>query len=149
LRPFARWILSLGLALLSAAAAAAEPTPTPQELKQVLAGHFAAGDRGDVRGAIGWVHTQSPIYLATKQAIESLVANFRFRSRVLDFSFIALSGDFAIARAKQEMRKVSGPAYRDHVLDSIYVFRREAGHWRIWQQAVLDMRFLEPTLPAP
>jgi hypothetical protein len=38
---------------------------------------------------------------------------------------------------------VSGPAFKNNIIDSIYVFRKEGGKWKLWQQVVLETNFIE------
>jgi hypothetical protein len=38
--------------------------------------------------------------------------------------------------------QVSGLAFKNNMVDSIYVFRTEGGKWKPWQQAVLETNFI-------
>jgi len=89
------------------------------------------------------IHTQSPVYLATKQQTASVFANYDLRYELLSFKFIGIDGRYAVARIKQRTTKEAGPAFRDNEIDMIPVFRKENGQWKYWNQVILEINYLK------
>jgi len=78
-----------------------------------------------------------------KTQMEQVFPVFDLDVSLVEFSFVGLSGDYAIARVKQQLEKVSGPAsFKSHVNEQVVVFKKELGQWKIWQMVMLDMDYL-------
>ena len=89
------------------------------------------------------VHSQSAIYSATKQTLQQLFPSYDLKYELLNYTFIAVEGDYVLARVKQRTRKVSGPAFRNNIIDMIQIFKMENGIWKYWQQAILDIIYIK------
>ena len=88
------------------------------------------------------IHTQSPGYLTTKQQLQPLFDNHDLKYQILSFTYIGRDNQYAVARVKQSTQKLSGPAFRNNVLDMIQVFRQEKGQWKFWNQAILEVTYV-------
>jgi hypothetical protein len=89
------------------------------------------------------IHSQSPAYIASAQTLKQLFGYYDLKHELLFFRYIGVDGEYAVARGEQKTEKLKGPAFRDNILDSIYIFRKEKGKWKLCQQAVLESRFIE------
>ena len=58
------------------------------------------------------------------------------------FRYIGSDGKYAIGRGNQKTTKVKGPAFKDNILDCIYILREEDGKWKLWTQVILETKFL-------
>jgi hypothetical protein len=88
------------------------------------------------------IHTQSPGYLTTKQQLQPLFENYDLKYEILSFTYIGRDNQYAVARVKQSTQKLSGPAFRNNVLDMIQVFRQEKGQWKFWNQVLLEVTYI-------
>jgi hypothetical protein len=113
------------------------------KLREVILENFAASQRKDIEAVKRTIHTQSPAYIASAQNLRQLFDYYDLKHELLSFHYIGLDGAYAIARGEQKTVKLKGPAFKDNVLDSIYIFREEKGQWKLWQQAVLESRFID------
>ena len=113
-----------------------------QEVKGVILRNFAATEAGSVEGIAETLHTKSPAREASIQVMTELARRYKLRAELLEFRLVGVDGDYAIARGKQKICKVEGPEFRDSVVDSLYVFRKESGEWKLWQQCALETELL-------
>lgn len=95
------------------------------------------------------VHSQSPVYDATRNTIKRLQAIYDVRNELQSFSYIGKDTEYAVARASQNTTRISGPAFRDNVVDVMHIFRQEDGQWKIWQSAVLSVKYLDEPATQP
>ncbi len=112
------------------------------KLREVIIENFAASQRKDMEGIKRTIHSQSPAYITSAQTLKQLFDYYDLKYELLSFRYIGADGEYAIARGEQKTIKLKGPAFKDNVLDSIYIFRKENGEWKLWQQAVLESRFI-------
>lgn len=113
------------------------------KLQKVIHDNFAAAQRKDMEGIKRTIHSQSPAYIASDQNLKQLFDYYDLKYEFLSFRYIGKDEEYAIARGEQKTVKLKGPAFKDNMLDSIYIFRKENGKWKLWQQAVLESRFIE------
>ncbi len=112
------------------------------ELKKVFEKHIVAMDKENNEAVIKSLHSQSPALMQISQMMQQMFPVFDVKSEILNFRFIALDGDYAITRVEQKMVKVSGPLFQDNITNTIYIFKKEFGEWKLWQAAALDIKFL-------
>jgi len=115
------------------------------ELEKVINSHIAATsmDSESIEDVMKTIHSDSPAAMHIKTALEQAFPVFDMNVSLAEFSFVGMDGDYAVARVKQQMEKVSGPAsFKDQVAEKLYVFRQEQGQWKIWQAVMLDVEHL-------
>jgi hypothetical protein len=122
---------------------AAESDGIESELRLVVEQHLKWCSVKSVEMALELVHTQSPGYLQSQQALSRTFVNFTLKYSVLSFSYIGKDGEYAVARVKMKTEKVEGPAFRDNIVDAIMIFKKEDDAWKIWTQANCNVKFLE------
>ncbi len=115
---------------------------TTGELKQVLMENFDAYEKEDIFRILPTIHTLSPSYQTTKQVANKIFSTYDLKYELVNFRYLLTDGDYALARILQKTSKVSGPAFRDNLLDIIVVFKQEKGQWKLWSQIVLKLEFI-------
>jgi hypothetical protein len=115
-----------------------------EAIQAVVVENLHATQAEDVDRVLKTVHTQSPSYLQTKHQLAPLFDSYELSYKLLSFSFLGMDGEYAVARVKQETKKVSGPPFQNNELDLIHVFRQEGGAWKFWSQAALEIQFTNP-----
>ncbi len=113
------------------------------DLRSVVEANFAAYEKEDIDAAMETIHTQSPGYIQTREISNQLFPYYDLKYELLEFQYIATSGEYGLARAKQKTSKIEGPQFQNNVLDMIHVFRKENGKWKFWSQAVLETSFID------
>ncbi|MBI4844860.1 MAG: hypothetical protein HY810_00010 [Candidatus Omnitrophica bacterium] len=111
-------------------------------LKNVALENFKAYENEDISKIMETVHTQSPGYLATKQLSNEIFPEYDLKYEMLNFKYLIIDGEYALARATQKTSKISGPAFRNNILDVIFVFRQESGKWKFWSQVILGIQYI-------
>ncbi len=114
------------------------------KLESVVSTHIAATTKEteSLDDLMKTMHTESPAYMQIKMQMEQVLPAFDMNVSLVEFKFIGIDGDYAIARVKMKMEKVSGPMFQDHISDQFFVFKQEQGQWKLWQAAMLDMESL-------
>ena len=136
------WLIAVAVMLVSGVTSFAENDPTASELKKLAIQNLKACQDEDLDAEMSTVHSQSPVYLITKQQTPLLFENFDLKYELTDFKYIGEDEDYAVARIKQKTTKVSGPAFKNNEIDAIAVFRKEKGQWRFWNQVILDTKYI-------
>ena len=89
------------------------------------------------------IHSSSPISLETRTQMEQIFPVMDANTSLTEFIFIGKSGDYAIAKIKEKIEKVSGPPqFKSQESEQLIVFKQEAGQWKIWQATMLDVKYL-------
>ena len=116
---------------------------TESELKNTMQTNFDGLNEKNLEKAMSAVHGKSPNFLTTRDTTKKLFKDFNLKHRILSFHFYGTDGDYSVARVKFEATQDKGPAFRNNVVDSVQVFRKESGNWKIWTTAVLEVKFLQ------
>lgn len=111
-------------------------------LRQVTLENFQAYEKEDIALIMETVHPQSPGYTATREFSARIFPEYDIKYELLELHFIAKDGEFAIARTKQKTTKVSGPQFRDNIIDAIVIFKQDGQKWKFWSQATLTIDYL-------
>ena len=81
------------------------------------------------------------MYGVTQDVLTPQFETYDFAYKLLDFHLLSLDGEYAVGRGSQQIVKLRGPAFEDSTTDALYVFRQEAGAWKLWQQSPLETRY--------
>lgn len=133
-----KYVLLLG-ALLFALPALAD---TESEVKASILQNLKHTEQEDVAGVMRTVHSQSPSYLATRQMLQQLFPAFDLKYTLVSYAYVGADAEYAYARVVQKTEKVSGPAFQNNELESLQIFRKEGGEWKLWTQANLAINYL-------
>ncbi len=123
----------------------ADDSVVSSQLEGIIVEHIAATskDSESIENLMKTMHTESPVSMQLKMQMEQIFPAIDMNASLVGFNFIGMDGDYAIARAKQKLEKVSGPAqFKSNSNEQIVVFKQELGQWKIWQMAMLNMDFL-------
>ncbi len=92
------------------------------------------------------MHSQSPSYMVTKNALTSVFKPYDLKYDLLSYKYIAYDGDLVYIRIKQSTKKISGPAFNNNIIDSVLVFRKEDGKWKIWSQMIISINYINKSI---
>lgn len=132
--------VALLLVIFCAALAQAE---VEAALQTVLEQNFRAANDEDVVGYLLTVHFDSPVYAVTQEALQPQFSTYDLNFELLELRLLSVDGDYAFARGRQRTTKRGESDFQDNITDALYVFRREAGAWKLWQQSPLEVEFLD------
>jgi hypothetical protein len=112
------------------------------ELKKVMEANRDGINHNDLDLAMSSIHSQSPAFAETKKVTGQLLKDFQIKQKIVSFRFLGSDKDYAVARVILETVKVKGPEFRDNSVDSMQIFRKESGKWKVWTSAILDVKLL-------
>lgn len=111
-------------------------------LKSLITENFKAYEQEDIEKVMETVHSKSPGFEATKKFSSQIFPVYEIKYELLSFKYITSEGKYALGRVKQKTSKITGPEFKDNVIDSIVIFKQEAGLWKLWSQATLTLEYI-------
>lgn len=136
-----KYILCASL-LFSSYAHANNPGEISKDLRSAYEKHIIALDKEDNNAVIQSLHSQSPALFQVTQMMQQMFPVFDMKSEIIEFKYLGLDNEYALARVKQKLVKVNGPMFQDHISNTLFVFKKESGEWKLWQAAALDIQYL-------
>ena len=125
-------VVCLGLAV-----GCSEDKNVAAELEAVVMKNFKATEAKDVNTMLETLHTQSPSYAHTKNESTALFEEFDIKYELLQFQYVGMDGEYAIARCKYSAKKIAGGNFKENRLDTFQIFREENGSWKMWSMTIL------------
>ena len=111
-------------------------------LHSVIMDNFKAYELEDIEKVMKTVHSKSPGFDATREFSSQIFPIYDIKYEMLSFKFISIEGEYALGRVKQKTTKISGPEFKDNIIDSIVIFKQESGVWKFWSQASLTLEYI-------
>ena len=129
----------LAISIVSHTSRASDEGGLGDVLRQVVEQNLAAINSEDLAGAMSRIHTKSPEYDSTQEALPVQFAVLDTRTQLVDFRFIGHDDEFAVARVKLKTVEQSAELFSPNVLDMIAVFHQENGVWKYWSDHILGV----------
>jgi hypothetical protein len=120
----------------------AETAKLMAQLRQLIDANLKATRAEDVDGVVATIHTKSPAYRVAKLMNQRLFATYDFQHELMSVGYVGRDKDYAVLRVRQKTVKVRGPAFRDNIVDTMQIFRKDGAKWKLWQSVVLETAFL-------
>ncbi|MGA8053580.1 MAG: hypothetical protein WCA12_06915 [Burkholderiales bacterium] len=111
-------------------------------LRQAVTGNFAAYDRKDADRSMGFIHSKSPNYEPTKNALANQFKALDVTTDLVDFKYIGHDDEFAVARVIAKTTGKPGTDFTNNVVDAIMIFHQENGQWKLWSEDILGVKLL-------
>lgn len=112
------------------------------ELKAVVMENLKATEAEDMNTMLETFHTQSPSYAQNEKLFTLMFESYDVKHELLQFQYVGMDGEYAVARLKFSTKKVAGADFKDNNLDTFHVFRKENDKWKIWSQAILEIDYI-------
>jgi hypothetical protein len=138
-----RVVVSLAVLLGTAVAAGAADPELATTLRGVVESNVKAYDAEDADGVLRTMHTRSPEYDTTKDAMADQFRELDIAAKLIDFRYMGHDDEFVVARVRTELVGPPGVDFQDNVTDSIVLFHKEGGVWKLWSDQVLGVQFTE------
>ena len=133
---------ALALVSVGAQTALASEETLAAEIRAVVDGNAAAYAREDAAATMGFVHTKSPDYEATRDALAAQFAAYDVTTQVVGFTLMGHDDEFVVARVKLKSTAKAGTGFTNNVTDSIAIFHQENGAWKLWDESILGIQLL-------
>jgi hypothetical protein len=122
-----------------------EPTSPPEEITAVIFENIRASNAKDINGYMATIHSDSPGYNLTKSTIETAFSDqFTLFYKISDVYVIEQSANEAVVHFVLTTRLRSGSVnFRDNRVTGEMTLRKEDGAWRIYNQDVTNLEYLD------
>ncbi|MBN2640750.1 MAG: hypothetical protein JXR78_03770 [Victivallales bacterium] len=138
-----KYLIMLMIAMMVFPLSAKSPKQIAAEVKTTIIENLEASNMQNMEQTLKTIHTQSMAYMQTKMQISKIYDNWKLKIDLLNFEFIGMTGDYAVARFRQKTVKLSGPAFNNNISDALAVFKQENGKWKFWSQCQLAVEFIK------
>ncbi len=139
------WIGCITIATIlgfGAMPALADDAAVEAALRQAVTGNLAAYDRKDAERSMGYIHSKSPDYEATKNALPGQFKDLNVTTALVDFKYIGHDDEFAVARVKAKTTGKAETGFTNNIVDAIMIFHQENGQWKLWSEEILGIEML-------
>jgi hypothetical protein len=113
-----------------------------KELRGSVMANIEGMNAKDSYDVLDSVHSQSPYYEQMQMMVEEINKLYTLKSELLSFEYMGQSGEYATALVKQKTEKIDGPEFRNNIVTTMTVFRKDGEAWKIWQSLTLDVEYL-------
>jgi hypothetical protein len=125
--------------------ASRSPAGIEGELKATVAENVRSTEAEDIEAMMKTIHSKSPSYQSTRQQLSQVFGKgLNLKYELLSMKYLAKDGDYAFARIRQRTTKTPPENFRNNEIDMMVAFKKEDGTWKIWNQAILEVKFLSP-----
>jgi hypothetical protein len=136
--------LAVGAVGSGVSALAGDASPdAAAEIKAVIETNMAGINQKNVDLAMSAFHSKSPNYVTTKRTTQRIFHDYNPKVRLVSCVVIGADADYCVARVRFETRQDTGPAFHSNRIDSMEVFRKESGKWKLWASTDLETTFLD------
>lgn len=121
---------------------AGEPTPTPNEFYASIYSNIRAANSENLAAYMNTIHSDSPLYNQTERLLKDAFSEFDLSYYVSNLEIEKQSRSEAEIHFFLTTRKIRGPAFRDNVVEGIFIMRPEDGVWKIYDQEVINVQYI-------
>ena len=115
------------------------------DLKSTMTENVRSTQAEDLEAMMKTLHPQSPVYETTRQSVSQVFGkNLQLKYELVSLKFLAVDGDYALARIRQRTTRTPPESFRNNEIDMIVVFKQDDKAWKIWNQTVLEIKYLSP-----
>ena len=122
-----------------------EPTDLPDDVIAVIYENIRASNAKDFNRYMATIHADSPAYNTTKETIETAFSDeFTLSYKISDVYIVEQGSNKAIVHFTLTTKLVSGSiSFRDNQVTGKMTLRREDGSWKIYDQKVDNVAYLD------
>ena len=117
-------------------AEAGDPIETVRE-------NIRASNAEDVERYMSTIHSRSPLYRSTRQALETVFDDYDLSYRLTNVELIEQDGEEARINFTIVTTKILGPPFADNRVTGEMIMRIEDGQWKIYDQETTEVDYLD------
>jgi len=136
------WVLT-AVAIAAIGGCKLELSSPDKALQETVKANLAGMNDKDAYEVLDSVHSQSPYHEQMQMMLEEINKLYTLKSELLSFEYMGQAGEYATALVKQKTEKVDGPDFRDNIVTTMTVFRKDGEAWKIWQSLTMDVEYLD------
>ena len=105
--------------------------------------NIAAHNAESIDRYIATMHSRSPGYKDLESALSEMYSTYDLSAKITNVAVLKSSNTRAEVSFILTTRKLRGPAFRDNRITGVFILRKEDGKWRLYDQKVEDIEYLE------
>jgi hypothetical protein len=117
-------------------------SPTSENPMAVIFENIRASNAENVAHYMSTIHSKSPSYQTTKSMTQEAFSLFDLSYKVSGLKIINQTKKEVVVAFTLTTRKIRGPNFRDNRINGEMILRQEAGKWKIYNQVVHDVKYL-------
>jgi hypothetical protein len=116
--------------------------PVTENPINVIIENIRASNAENVNYYMATIHSKSPSYQSTKEMTKEAFSLFDLSYKVSGLKIIKQTKNETVVAFNLTTRKIRGPAFRDNRINGEMILRKEDGRWKIYNQVVHDVKYL-------
>jgi hypothetical protein len=120
-----------------------QPSSTPMDFTAVIYENIRASNAEDKQAYMATIHPDSPAYKTTEETLDSIFDNYDLSYRVSNLSVIEENNWEVKITFTLVTRKLRGPDFRHNQVDGIIIQRKDGDVWKIYNQTVENVKYLD------
>jgi hypothetical protein len=108
----------------------------------VIIENIRASNAESVNHYMATIHSKSPSYQSTKSMTQEAFSLFDLSYKVSGLKIITQTKNEVVVAFTLTTRKIRGPSFRDNRINGEMILREEDGKWKIYEQVVHDVKYL-------
>jgi hypothetical protein len=113
------------------------------QITSVVYENIAAHNAESIDRYIATMHSRSPGYRSLEETLSEMYSTFDLNTTITNVAVLKSSSTRAEVSFVLTTRKVRGPAFRDNRITGVFILRQEDGKWRLYDQEIDDIEYLE------
>lgn len=120
----------------------APEAPVAENPMNVIIENIRASNAENVNYYMSTIHSKSPSYQTTKNMTKEAFSKFDLSYKVSGLKIIKQTKNEVVVAFTLTTRKIRGPNFRDNHINGEMILRKEDGIWKIYNQVVHDVKYL-------
>ncbi|MGC8644082.1 MAG: hypothetical protein ACP5XB_29835 [Isosphaeraceae bacterium] len=113
------------------------------DLRATITENIRSTQAEDLEAMMKTIHSKSPLSQPTRQQVSQIFGKVTgLKYELVSLKFLTVDEEYALARIRQRTTKIPIENFRNNEIDMIMAFKREGGAWKIWNQAILEIKYL-------
>ena len=132
----------VGAAIIGKSLISSRPAESPDEMVQVVFDNVIAANRENLGAYMATAHPDSPGYKTTQATIQIAFSHYDLLHEIFVLEMVEQDKSEAVISSVLTGRRVRGPAFPDNSVTGEMTPRKCEGEWRIYDQRVDDVQYL-------
>lgn len=115
-----------------------------EEVKALLISNLDYAETKNIEGYLSTIPLES--HNDTREAMEDFFGTYTVKHTLVDFEVVKVFDDEIVAKARQkteEENTLNDSEYKNHIAETLHVFKKIEGEWKITDSSVTDITFID------
>lgn len=121
-----------------------ESNPEIETVKDLLMNNLNYAETKNIEGYLSTIPSES--HEETREVMEDFFGNYTVKHTLLEFEAVEVFDEEIVAKARQKTEEENNSnqsEYRSHIAETLHVFQRIEGEWKITDSSVTDIVFID------